>query len=64
MLVSMILRLFMLSESEITVSVVVADVLDHLMELGHLAAWKLTLLDVISDKVAKDAAEILVARVA
>ena len=50
-------------EVEVSVGVVVGDVLDHLVDEFHLALRKLAVLDVLSDKVAEDSAEILVARI-
>lgn len=52
-----------LLEVEISVSVVVRDVLDHLMDESHLALRELSVLDILSEKVAEDSAEILVARI-
>lgn len=52
-----------LLEVEISVSVVVRNVLDHLMDESHLALRELSVLDILSEKVAEDSAEILVARI-
>jgi hypothetical protein len=50
-------------EVEVSVGVVVGDILDHLVDELHLALWKLSVLDVLSEEVAEDSAEVLVARV-
>ena len=50
-------------EVEISVSVIVRNILDHLMDEVHLRLRKLSVLDVLSDEVAEDSAEILVARI-
>ena len=50
-------------EVEVSVGVIVGDVLDHLVDELHLALWKLSILDVLSEEVAEDSAEVLVARV-
>ena len=50
-------------EIEISICIVVRNVLDHLMDEVHLALRKLAVLDVLSEKVAEDSAEILVTRV-
>ena len=48
---------------EIPVSVVVRYVLDHLVDEVHFRSRKLSVLDVLSDEIAEDAAEILVTRI-
>lgn len=50
-------------EVEVSVGVVVGDVLDHLMDELHLALRKLSVLDILSEKVAEDSAEVLVTRI-
>ena len=50
-------------EIEVSVGVVVRDVLDHLVEECHLALRELSVLDIFSDKVAEDSSEVLVARI-
>ena len=52
-----------LLEVEVSVSVIVRNILDHLVDEFHFTLRKLSVLDVLSDKVAEDAAEILVTRV-
>ena len=46
-------------EVEVSVGVVVGDVLDHLVDELHLALRKLSVLDILSEKVAEDSAEVL-----
>ena len=53
----------LLSEIAVSVSVVVGNVLDHLVDELHLALRKLSVLDVLSDEVAEDAAEVFVTRI-
>ena len=50
-------------EIEVSVGVVVRDVLDHLVEECHLALRKLSVLDVFTDEVAEDSSEVLMARI-
>ena len=52
-----------LLEVEVSFGVVVGDVLHHLMHELHLALRKLSVLDILSDEIAEDSAEILVARI-
>ena len=52
-----------LLEVEVSVSVVVRDVLDHLVEEVHLALRKLSVPDIFTDEVAEDSSEVLVARI-
>ena len=51
------------SEVEVSVSVVVRDILDHLVDEVHFALRKLSVLDVLSYEVAEDTAEVFVARI-
>ena len=51
----------LLSESEISICVVVRDVRNHLVDKRHLAARQLAVFDILAEHVAKDAAEIVVA---
>lgn len=50
-------------EIEVSVSVVVRDVFDHLMDEFHLTLRKFSVLEVFSDKVTENAAEIFVTRI-
>ena len=50
-------------EVEVSVGVIVGDVLDHLVDELHLALRKLSILDVLSEEVAEDSAEVLVTRI-
>ena len=48
---------------EISFSVIVRYILDHLVDKCHLALWKLSVLEVFAEEVAEDSAEILVTRI-
>ena len=50
-------------EVEVSVGVIVGDVLDHLVDELHLALRKLSVLDVFSEKVAENTAEVLMTRI-
>ena len=50
-------------EIEISVSIVVGNILHHLVDEVHLALRKLSAADIFSYEVAEDSAEILVARI-
>ena len=52
-----------LLEVEISVSVVIGDVLHHLVDEAHFALRKLSVLYVFAEEIAEDSAEILVARI-
>ena len=52
-----------LLEVEVSVSVVIGDVLHHLVDEAHLALRKLSVLYVFAEEIAEDSAEILVARI-
>lgn len=58
-----ILYISFLLEVEISVSVVVRDVLDHLVDEFHLALRKFSVLEILSEKITENSAEILVARI-
>lgn len=49
-----------LLEIEVSVSVVIRDVFNHLMDEFHFALRKLSVLDIFSDKVTKNTTEVLV----
>ena len=51
------------SETEISLRVIVADVLHHLLYEGHFLSWQLAVFHVLTDEVAQATAEVLVARV-
>lgn len=48
---------------EISFSVIVRYILDHLVDECHLALRKLSVLEVFAEQVAEDSAEILVTRI-
>ena len=52
-----------LLEIEISISVVIGNILDHLVDEFHLALRQLSVLDILSEEVAEDSAEILVTRI-
>lgn len=52
-----------LSEVEVSVGVVVRDVLDHLMDECHFTLRQLPVLNIFSDEVAENASEIFVSRI-
>lgn len=52
-----------LLEVEVSVSVVIGDVLHHLVDEAHLALRKLSVLYVFAEEIAEDSAEVLVARI-
>ena len=54
---------FICLEIKISVSVVVGNILDHLVDEFHLALRQLAVLDVLSEEVAEDSAEVLVTRI-
>ena len=50
-------------EIEVSFSVVIRDILHHLMDEVHLALRKFSVLYVLSKKVAEDSAEVLMTRI-
>jgi hypothetical protein len=55
-------RLFLVVETEVSAGVVVADVFDHFPDEGKVGGEK-SAFDVIAEDIAKQAAEVFVARV-